>query len=101
MEGYIGLDIGGTPDGPQCDSKNPVDDRQCVLPLGHEGLHATELDAHDHEPLFMIDCPDPEVAQRVFAAFTATADIPLDTLKKLATGEWHIHVAHAKDCEGT
>jgi len=48
---------------------------------------------------FLVDAPTEEIAERVFVAYYATKNIPLDLLKAVRDGTQHIHIADGKKCD--
>lgn len=81
VEGYVGLNIGGdgTEDAPACPD--------CGGTM---------------EPLpFRVEADDEETAARVFAAYLATRNIPVEVLAAIADKKLHVHVADGSgaDCK--
>ncbi len=79
--GYVGLEIGNVPE--------PDDE-------GDEGHPRCPGCGEDVE--FLVDAPTPEIAQRVFLAYYATNDLPVELLKDIIDGHFHFHTSKGKDC---
>lgn len=75
-EGYVGVNLGSNEDEPQ-----PTGDLFSACPdCGEPGTE------------FMVDAPNAEIAERVFVAYYATKNIPVEVLRAVLDGIQHLHI---------
>lgn len=108
MPDIVGLNIGDlSPD--RCSAQSPQNGAQCVLPAGHDGPHEASGSGDGAPPAcpdcggpmaeFRVDAPTEEMAERVFVAYYATRNIPIELLTEVLNQTKHLHVAEGGTCD--